>query len=101
MSVGEHWTPEKVHALGVVTTVPEAAAVLGISRGVAYELVRRGEFPARVLEIGRRKVVVVASLLELLGLRAVIPAGHSDALAVPADGALAHPSLEVPAGGSL
>jgi excisionase family DNA binding protein len=36
-------------------TVTEAAEILGISRGLAYELVSRGEIPA--LRLGRRLVV--------------------------------------------
>jgi excisionase family DNA binding protein len=36
-------------------TVEEAAALLGVSRGLAYELVRRGEIPS--LRLGRRLVV--------------------------------------------
>ena len=48
-------------------TVPEAAEVLGISRGVAYEAARTGELPT--LRLGRRLVVPTARLLEMLGQR--------------------------------
>jgi excisionase family DNA binding protein len=41
-------------------SVEEAAELLGISRGLAYELVRRDELPA--LRLGRRLVVPVAAL---------------------------------------
>jgi excisionase family DNA binding protein len=41
-------------------SVEEAAELLGISRGLAYELVHRGELPA--LRLGRRLVVPVAAL---------------------------------------
>lgn len=41
-------------------TVEEAGEVLGISRGLAYELVKRGELPA--LRLGRRLVVPVDAL---------------------------------------
>jgi excisionase family DNA binding protein len=47
-------------------SVTEAAAVLGISRALAYELVARGELPA--LHLGRRLLVPKAALLGLLGL---------------------------------
>ncbi len=47
-------------------TVPEAGALLGIGRGAAYAAVRRGEIPT--LQLGRRLVVPVPQLLELLGL---------------------------------
>ncbi len=41
--------------LPLMLSVPEVAAVLGISRAEAYELVRREDFPA--LKIGSRIVV--------------------------------------------
>lgn len=48
----------------LVVTVEEAAQLLGISRGLAYELVRRGELPA--LRLGRRLVVPRRRLLALI-----------------------------------
>ena len=42
-----------------VLTVEEAARLLGISRGLGYELARRGEIP--VLRLGRRLVVPKAA----------------------------------------
>jgi len=42
--------------------VPEAAKVLGISRSLAYELVKRGEIPA--LRIGSKRVVIPKAALE-------------------------------------
>ena len=48
----------------LVLTVTEAAAVLGISRTHAYELVARGELPA--LRLGRRIVIPRRSLERLL-----------------------------------
>ena len=45
-------------------SVPEAAAMLGISRALAYELVGRGELP--VVRLGRRMVVPRKSLEALL-----------------------------------
>jgi excisionase family DNA binding protein len=44
--------------------VEDAAALLGISRGLAYELVNRGELPA--LRLGRRIVVPTSALEELV-----------------------------------
>ncbi len=46
-------------------TVEEAARILGISRGVAYEGVRTGEIPS--IKIGRRILIPRARLEELLG----------------------------------
>jgi excisionase family DNA binding protein len=46
-------------------TVPEAAQLLGVSRGTAYEAARAGELPT--VRLGRRLLVPRARLLELLG----------------------------------
>jgi len=48
----------------LVVTVTEAAELLGISRGLAYELARAGQLPS--LRLGRRLVVPHAALLEWL-----------------------------------
>ena len=47
----------------IAVSVEEAAAMLGISRGSAYEAVRRGEIPS--LRIGRRVLVPLAALSRL------------------------------------
>lgn len=50
----------------VTITVNEAARLLGVSRGVAYEAVRQGQLPA--LHLGPRRVLVsVPALRRLLG----------------------------------
>ena len=46
-------------------TVEQAGELLGISRGLAYEAVRRGEIPS--VRIGRRILVPAAALRALLG----------------------------------
>jgi excisionase family DNA binding protein len=48
----------------LVLSVTEAAGMLGISRGLAYELVARGELPS--LRLGRRIVVPRRALEALL-----------------------------------
>jgi excisionase family DNA binding protein len=48
----------------LVLSVTEAAGLLGISRGLAYELVARGELPS--LRLGRRIVVPRRALESLL-----------------------------------
>jgi hypothetical protein len=60
------WTVERVRALGATTTLPTAAAVLGIGRTLAYELVATGQFPTPVIRAGTRVIVPVAPLLKLL-----------------------------------
>lgn len=50
------------------TVAPEQAAIaLGISRSYAYELVRTGGFPAKVIKVGRKNRVITSSILALLG----------------------------------
>ena len=46
-------------------SVEDAARLLGISRGLAYEAARRGELP--VIRLGRRLLVPRARLYELVG----------------------------------
>jgi len=68
------WTPERVRALGMTTTVETAAEIIGIGRTMAYELLREDAFPVPVLRLaakaGRRRtgrvLVPVAGLLTLL-----------------------------------
>ena len=46
-------------------TAEEAAVIVGISRGSAYEAARTGDIPT--LRVGRRVVVPVGALRRLLG----------------------------------
>lgn len=48
-------------------SVEQAAALLGVSRGYAYEQIRTGGFPVQVVRIGTRIVVPRAPLMALLG----------------------------------
>ncbi len=47
-------------------SIPEAAKVLGISRGLAYDLARRDKLPVRVIRPGRRMVLSRKAVLALL-----------------------------------
>lgn len=49
-------------------TVPEAASLLGVGRGVGYAGVKSGEIPS--VRIGGRVLVPTAPLLKLLGIDA-------------------------------
>lgn len=62
------WTIDAVRMLGATTGIETAGAILGIGRSKAYELAKSGEFPVRVLRIGRRYVVPTPSILSLLGV---------------------------------
>lgn len=43
-------------------SVPEAGKILGISQSKAYQLAQRGEFPVRILQLGRMKRVSISQL---------------------------------------
>lgn len=60
------WTPVRIRALGAVTDIATAGAVLGLSRSTAYDLAARDEFPVAVLHVGSRYRVPVAALLSAL-----------------------------------
>jgi hypothetical protein len=63
------WTADKLREQGLTTTVEVAAEVLGISRGAAYDTIRRGTFPVPVLKLSQRRwVVPTAPLLRVLGV---------------------------------
>jgi predicted DNA-binding transcriptional regulator AlpA len=55
-------------ALPAVVDVPTAADALGLSRNLAYELVRTGEWPTPVLRLGKLIKIPTAPILELLGI---------------------------------
>lgn len=55
-------------SLGPSTDLETAGQALGVGRTKSYELAQRGEFPVRVLRIGRAYRVPTADLLKLLGV---------------------------------
>ncbi len=59
---------DQLAALPPVLDVPAAAKVLGIGRSLAYELVRRGEWPTPVLHIGKLIKIPTEPLVRLLGV---------------------------------
>ena len=56
--------------MSATTTIPEAAAMLGVSRNTAYALAaREGELAGvPVIHVGRRLLLPTAPLLDALGL---------------------------------
>ena len=65
-----------MHEAKLTLTVEEAAALLGISRGLAYEMVREGKIPA--IRLGRRVVIPRPALERLLES----PTGNNSNLSV-------------------
>ncbi|GID26995.1 helix-turn-helix domain-containing protein [Paractinoplanes brasiliensis] len=68
MSTDRTWTVQAVRNLGLTTDIETAGSILGIGRSKAYALAKSGEFPVRVVRVGRSYIVPVAALLELLGV---------------------------------
>ncbi|MBW6433076.1 helix-turn-helix domain-containing protein [Actinoplanes hulinensis] len=68
------WTVEAVRDLGLTTDIETAASILGIGRSKAYALAKEGDFPVRIIRVGRSYLVPVPAILELLGVPLVISA---------------------------
>lgn len=62
------WTEQRIRDLGPVTDIATAASIFDLSRTVAYDLAKRGEFPVAVLKFGSRYRVPVAAILHALHL---------------------------------
>ncbi|MGW3854727.1 helix-turn-helix domain-containing protein [Micromonospora arida] len=58
---------DELLGLPVTVDVVVAGRALGFGRTVAYELVKRGQFPVRVLRLGSKFRVSRADLLRYLG----------------------------------
>ncbi len=61
------WTPHTVRQLGMTTDIETAAAIIGIGRTHAFDLIKNDQFPVPVLRLGRRTLIPVGALLDLLG----------------------------------
>jgi len=59
---------QQAQALPPVVDVPTAAALLGIGRTAAYELIRTDNWPTPVVRLGKLIRVPTAPLLELVGV---------------------------------
>jgi predicted DNA-binding transcriptional regulator AlpA len=59
-------TLDEIRGWPASVTIPLACTAYGISRSHGYELVARQEFPARVIRLGERLVVVTADIIRSL-----------------------------------
>ena len=59
-------TVERARNVPPVVDVPTAAAMLGIGRTAAYELIRSGKWPTPVLRVGNSIRIPSAPILELI-----------------------------------
>lgn len=76
-----------LETLPAVVDLPTAAAVLGIGRTKPYQLAQSGEFPCRVLRIGRRYRAPVSALLGCCWAAGPPPAANRVIRKRTADGA--------------
>jgi predicted DNA-binding transcriptional regulator AlpA len=56
-------TLDEIRTWPAAVDLPDAADAYGISRAQAYVAAKRGDFPARVIRVGRRYKVVVADII--------------------------------------
>lgn len=63
-------TREELLALPVSVDLETGNRALGLGRSKGYELAKRGQYPCKVLRLGKAYRVVTADLLNLLGLAA-------------------------------
>ncbi|TFE55354.1 hypothetical protein E3E14_05895 [Streptomyces sp. ICN441] len=63
-------TREEVLALPATVDLDTGNRALGLGRSKGYELAKRGQYPCKVLRLGKAYRVVTADLLNLLGLAA-------------------------------
>jgi predicted DNA-binding transcriptional regulator AlpA len=68
MSSGSHDPIDLNDLPHVVALWPTAGRAWGLSRSTTYLLAARGEFPTRVIKLGRRYCVVTAELRASLGM---------------------------------
>ncbi|WP_405979596.1 hypothetical protein [Streptomyces sp. NBC_00158] len=61
---------EEVLALPAAIDLDTSNRALGLGRSKGYELAKRGEYPCKVLRLGKAYRVVTADLVNLLGLAA-------------------------------
>jgi hypothetical protein len=65
------WTEQRIRALGAVTDIPTAGQILGIGRGMSYQLARTHQFPVPLIPIGTNRYrVPVTGILAALGFPA-------------------------------
>lgn len=61
---------EELLALPAAVDLDTGSRALGLGRSKGYALAKQGQYPCRVLRLGKAYRVVTADLLELLGLAA-------------------------------
>jgi hypothetical protein len=65
-AVTDRFSEDNKGALPAVVDLPTAAAMLGIGRTLAYELVRTGRWPTPIIRVSRLIKVPTQPLLDLV-----------------------------------
>jgi predicted DNA-binding transcriptional regulator AlpA len=63
-------TLEEIRTWPATVSVEQASLAYGFSRSLGYQLARQGEFPAKVIRVGTRLVVVTADIISQLSAKA-------------------------------
>jgi hypothetical protein len=77
-------TKEELLALPVSVDLTTAGRAFGLGRTRSYELARAGQFPCRVIPVGRKFRVPRSALLEALGIEDTAAGSGPAALCRPA-----------------
>jgi hypothetical protein len=64
-------TFDQLHTLPTIVNLMTAARALGIGRTKAYQLAQDGQFPCRIIRVGKGYHIPTADLLRLLGVTSV------------------------------
>jgi hypothetical protein len=83
MTADEPMTMAELRALPATVDLVTAGRALGLGRTAAYALARNGEFPCRLLHLGRIYRVPTADLLRALGLDPTTVISDADSTATP------------------
>ncbi|WP_232383860.1 hypothetical protein [Actinomadura violacea] len=68
-------TEAEIRSLPATIDLVTAGRVFGVGRTKAYQLARTGDFPCRVLRVGRNYRVATADLITALGLNQGLNSG--------------------------
>lgn len=60
------YTLDEVRAWPATVDVADAGKALGVSRAHVYNSIRKGDFPVRVIKVGKRYRAITADLIALL-----------------------------------
>jgi excisionase family DNA binding protein len=69
IATASKFTEDDLRSLPPVVDVPTAAAVLGIGRSAAYELIRANKWPTPTVRVGKLIRIPTSALLDLLKVR--------------------------------